>query len=228
MIATRQLTLDLEHRPALTGEDFLIAPANETAIKWTDQWPDWPGQALVVSGPPGCGKTHLGHVFQARSGAGYTTGKQIHEGNARSFVENHPALVVDDADHINTPSNEKGLFHVLNILKEQNKQALLLAQFPSSRWIVDLADLRSRLNALPNAIIDNPDETLITAVMVKQFADRQLRVDTGVIEFLLPRIERSFAAVQDIVSAIDAVALSEHRNITVPLASQVLRSRGQE
>lgn len=222
--STGQLTFNLDHRPALAGDDFLVASANEAAVKWIDQWPDWPTHAVALSGPQGSGKTHLAHVFQARSDAGYISGANITEMNARALVEGHAALVIDDADGISEPAQEEGLFHILNILKEQNKQALLLAKTPPSRWPIKLADLRSRLNALPHVAIDNPDEVLITAVMVKQFADRQLRINTGVIDFLLPRMERSFAAVQKVVIAIDAAALAEHRNITVPLVSRVLKS----
>ncbi|MBT3557423.1 MAG: DNA replication protein [Rhodospirillales bacterium] len=224
MSPARQLTFDLDHRPALSGDDFLVASANEAAIKWIDQWPTWPAQAVAISGPSGCGKTHLAHVFQARSNAGYVTGNAISESTARSLVSDHPALVIDDADDLSSPEQEKGLFHVLNILKEQNKQALLLAKVPPSQWTSNLADLQSRLNALPHAAIDNPDEMLITAVMVKQFSDRQLRIEPGVIDYLLPRMERSFAAAQRIVTAVDEAALAEHRKITVPLVSAVLKS----
>ncbi|MGB8274330.1 MAG: DNA replication protein, partial [Alphaproteobacteria bacterium] len=65
----RQLPLDLPHRPALGLEDFLVAPCNVGAVRWIDRWPDWPGPVLAITGPSACGKTHLAHVWQARSGA---------------------------------------------------------------------------------------------------------------------------------------------------------------
>jgi chromosomal replication initiation ATPase DnaA len=221
---SRQLTFNLEHRPSLSGDDFLVAPANEAAVKWVDQWPDWPAQAVAISGPSASGKTHLAHVFQAKSGAEYITGSAITQSNARTLVLDNPALVIDDADQIATPVQEESLFHILNILKEQNKQALLIAQTPPSQWQIKLADLQSRLNALPHAAIQNPDEMLITAVMVKQFTDRQLRIEPGVIDYVLPRVERSFSAAQRFVSAVDDAALEEQRKITVPLVSKVLKT----
>ena len=38
-------------------------------MTWLDRWPDWPAPGLALSGPAGCGKTHLAHVFRARTGA---------------------------------------------------------------------------------------------------------------------------------------------------------------
>jgi len=87
---------------------------------------------------------------------------------------------------------------------------------------VELADLSSRLNAAPTVGIGTPDDGLIAAVLVKLFADRQLRVSTDVIEYAVKRMERSLAAARKLVKALDALALAERREITVPLVRRVL------
>ena len=98
-------------------------------------------------------------------------------------------------------------------------------KLPPARWNFGLDDLASRLKAAPQAGIGPPDDGLIAAVLVKQFADRQLKVDDDVITYLLRRMERSFAAARSMVGAIDDLSLAERRNITVPLVRQVLATQ---
>lgn len=233
MNTARQLTFDLAHRTALSGEDFLVAPANAEAVAWIDKWPDWPGSTICISGPTGCGKTHLANVFMAKTQAHnlqahLIDASDINENNARSLVESHAALVIDNAHQIANSDREEALFHILNMLNETGHHAILCAQTPPARWKVQLPDLQSRLNALQHVPIQNPDEALLAAVMVKQFSDRQLRIDTAGIDYILPRMERSFSAVNTIVSAIDTLALREHRNITIPLIKKVMDAHFQE
>jgi hypothetical protein len=69
MGAARQLVLDLPARPALGRDAFFVAPANALALAQVDAWPDWPARRMALVGPAGAGKTHLAHVWAARSGA---------------------------------------------------------------------------------------------------------------------------------------------------------------
>ncbi|HXR87106.1 MAG TPA: DNA replication protein, partial [Stellaceae bacterium] len=93
---------------------------------------------------------------------------------------------------------------------------------PPARWSIRLADLRSRLVAAPAVAVDAPDDALLGAVLVKLFTDRQLRISEDLIAYLLPRIERSFAAAQAIVAALDQAALADQRAVTVRLARDIL------
>ncbi len=220
----KQLPLELPQRASLSGEDFLVAPANEAAIKLVDLWPNWPSHAVCVHGPSGCGKTHLAHVFQALSGAHLVNAKSLSETAARQQVNEHPALLIDDAETVVRHAGEEYLFHLLNVLVETKGSMLMLSSQPPAKWDLKLPDLASRLNALPQVGIENPDETLLSAVLLKQFYDRQLQIDADVIRFLLPRMERSFRAAHDLVAAIDRASLSEQRRITVPLVSKVLQA----
>lgn len=215
----RQLTLDLGYRPALGGEDFLVAACNAEALEWLDRWPDWPGPALVVHGPPGCGKTHLAHVFAARSGAPVLAAAGLHRDDPPRLLAAARALVLEDADR---GVDEVALFHLYNMVKECGARLLLTARLPSGRWPVALPDLASRLKAVTNVAIQPPDDALMAALLVKLFADRQLRVGQELVAYLLPRLERSFDALREVVARLDAAALAERREITVPLARQVL------
>ena len=220
MIADRQLTLDFEHRPALTGEDFLVADCNREAIDWIDAWPEWPAPALVIVGPPGSGKSHLAAVFAAQSHAVQITSDDFEE-TASHVVQD---LIIEDLDRILTPDCEEPLFHLYNAAKENAHRLLLTATTPPGRWDIHLPDLRSRINAAITVKIGAPDDSLISALLVKMFADRQVQVSSEVISYAASRMERSFLAARQIVELTDRLALVEKKRITVPLMKRVLEN----
>lgn len=219
-----QLALAFDHRAALGAADFLIADSNRDAVLWLDRWPDWPAPALAIHGPAGCGKTHLAHVWQARSGARMLTPEALSSGTPLDLLGERHCAVIEGADA--TPFDERALLHLYNVAAEMGGHLLITGRAPPARWPVALADLRSRLSAAPAVAVGAPDDDLIAAVLVKLFGDRQLRVGEDVVAFLLARMERSFDAARRLVAAIDAAALEDRRNITVPLAGQVLGRLG--
>ncbi len=225
MNTASQLALDFDHRPSLGGEDFLIATPNAEAVRWLDAWPDWPAPALVIFGPAGSGKTHLAQVFQAKSRARRVTPADLRESQPPAYLGDAPAAILEDADGVCGPggeNSEEAVLHLYNHLAESGRHLMLTAKQPPARWGIGLKDLASRLNKASQAGIGAPDDALIAAVLVKQFADRQLKIDADVISFMLTRMERSFEAARAMVAAIDAEALSQRRNITLPLVRQVL------
>lgn len=215
-----QLILDLPQQAALTRADFLVTPGNQEAVRWVEAWPQWPAPGLIVIGEPGCGKTHLARVWQARSGARYLPLAEALAQPAPEVVGDSRALVLDDVD--TTAFAEEDLLYLYNFAASEHVGLLLLARQPVSGWGVRRPDLLSRLRALPMVTIAPPDEDLLAAVMVKLFADRQKQVDAEVIQYLLPRMERSFAAAHALVEQLDAAALRAHAAITVPFARRVL------
>jgi DnaA regulatory inactivator Hda len=213
-----QLPLDLGFRPALGRADFLIAPCNATAVAWIDRWPLWPGPALTLWGPAGSGKTHLLEVWRARSQAARIAAEVLSSAALPQLLGTAVDVAVDDAER----ADEEALLHLYNVIAERQGHLLLASREPPARWAIDLADLRSRLLAAPAVAIEAPDDALLAAVLVKQFGDRQLRIGEDVIAYLVPRIERSFAAVQAIVAALDEAGLAGQRAVTVKLARDVL------
>ena len=214
-----QLTLDLGHRPAFGREDFWVAPGNQEAVDWIDRWPDWPGHAVALFGPAGCGKTHLAQVFALRSGAYVLNPADVTTAAAGSLAQNHKAIVLEDGETVAAP---EALFHLFNAIREQQGYLLLTSREPPARWQVGLADLKSRLSAIPAMRIAAPDDAMIEAVLVKLFADRQLVVGPEVISYLLRHLDRSFAALRNLVARADALALAEKRAITVPLVKGLI------
>lgn len=226
-----QFPLPFDHRPSLGGEDFLVSPCNAEAVAWIDRWPDWPGPALVITGEAGAGKSHLASVFAERTGARGVTVGDIAAQPPADLMRGAETLICDDADAVASDREaEQGLFHLLNHLAGKRGALLLTSGRPPARWDVGLRDLASRLNALPVAPIGAPDDALMSALLVKLFADRQVRVGGDVISYLVPRMERSFAAACRVVAAVDTRALASRRAVTVALVRAVLEAspEGQE
>lgn len=220
MSPARQLPLAFEPRPALGGEDFLVAPCNAAAVDWLDRWPDWPAPALVIAGEPGAGKTHLAQVFLAMTGGRRLPLDVLDDTTA---ADDAPALVIDDADAVaGDRAREEALFHLYNRLVGTGRRLLLTARTPPARWGIGLPDLASRLKGAPLAEIGRPDDALIQALLVKLFADRQLRVPAEVVQYAASRMERSFAAARSLVEAVDREGLARRRAVTIPLVREVL------
>ncbi len=217
-----QLTLGLPHRISHATADFLVADCNRAAVAWVDRWPHWPAPVLILFGPAGSGKSHLTTRFVRRSGAQAVSWPTLAETAPHDLLAHAPALALEDMDAALSPDLERPVLHLINSVREQVKTMLLTTRTPPARWGIRLADLRSRLLAAPAVGIAAPDETLLRAVLVKLFDDRQLAVREDLLDYVLARMERSFAAAHDLVARLDTASLSGGRPITVPLARSVL------
>lgn len=218
-----QLPFAFDARPARGMADFVIGPPNETAVAWLDRWPDWPAPALVLSGPAGSGKSHLCHVFQSRAGAVYLRPGKLSTEAVPDLLGAARAAILDDAVFDGGALDEEALLHLYNVLAERGGHLLVAGRDRPGHWHIDLPDLASRLLAAPAVRLEEPDDPLLRAVLLKMFADRQLRPGEDTIEFLVRRIERSFGTARDIVEALDRTAMAERRNLTVPFVREVLR-----
>ena len=219
----RQIPLDLGHRTALGREDFLVAPCNQAAVGWIDRWPDWSAPALVLHGLPASGKTHLAAVWKDHTGARWIDASELSLHDAAMLTAETGHLVIDHLDPwIGDRYAETTLFHLYNMMKERGTFLMITMRSAPGQIAFAIPDLSSRLRAAPTVSIDPPDDTLLAAVLVKLFADRQLHIGADVVSYVLPRMERSFAAARDIVSRADRLALGEKRGISVPLMRQVL------
>lgn len=210
---TGQRVFDLPIRTGFGGADFFVSDSNRDAFGWIERWPDWPVRALALYGAPGSGKTHLAHLWCERTGAALIAGAEVSEA-----IPPAAAVAVDDADK----APEEPLLHLYNSALERGASLLLTMRAAPASLPIALPDLASRLRALPVAGIAPPDDALLGAVLVKHFADRQIRVGPGLIAYLVARIERSFAAAASVAARLDAAALSAARPITVKLARAVL------
>ncbi|WP_020178486.1 DnaA/Hda family protein [Methylopila sp. M107] len=214
----RQYPLDLPVEPRLGAEDYLVGPANRAAHALITGWPAWPDRIVLLVGPEGAGKTHLGAIWAAASGAAVTAGAAAALDQALGADE--PTVLLDDCDA--EDADETALFHLMNTIRERRGFLLLTARgTPSLLW-PRLPDLASRVRALPVARLDAPDETTAKAVLIKLLDDRQLRVEADVVDFIARRTERSIGAIRELVRAIDRESLARGRAVGRGLASDVL------
>jgi DnaA regulatory inactivator Hda len=216
-----QLPLEFGQRVSFAPEDLFVGSSNAEAVAWLEAWPaGWRARGLVLVGPTGSGKTHLASIWSARAAARLVAADAIDPALVDQGIR---AVVVEDVER--TPL-ANGLLHLYNRLVEIGGSLLLTATAPPRAWNVSLPDLRSRLQALPVAELRAPDDALLDAVLVKLFADRQLRPSPEVVSFIAQRVERSLAAIARAVATLDRAALAERRALTLPFVRQALRAAG--
>jgi len=219
---TTQLAFDLPHRTALGREDFFISATNAQALVALDAWQTWPGGKMVLTGPPAAGKTHLAHVWAAGSGATLHTALSLASADIPALAT-LPAVVIEDCETLGqSPSAQAAMFHLHNMLAAKGAALLMTAATPPRDWGLTLPDLASRAQAAAVTRIDAPDDSLLSAVLIKLFADRQIAVTPALIAYVLPRMDRSFAAARALVTALDAAALARGTGVTRALAATVL------
>jgi hypothetical protein len=195
-----QIALPLDWPVADRDEDFLISDSNRNAFDHLKRWSLWPVMATLVTGPRKSGRSLMGRLFVRKTG-----------GRLFDNAEDH---------------DEEALFHAWNEAQLSRRPLLIVADSPPPLWQVALPDLRSRLAATPHVAIHGPDDRLIGDLIVKLLGDRGIAVPPEVPAFIVPRIERSYMAVLQVVAALDRAALSHHRRITVAMAKRALSEDG--
>ena len=220
-----QLTLDLPAREALGRDAFFVAPSNMLALATLDAADTWPSVKLVLIGPAGAGKTHMAQVWAKDRDAVVLAPSTLAEADIPALAA-RKCVVVEDVDRLsdlpNARASEEALFHLHNLTLAEGGRLLLTARTAPNRWTLTLPDLASRMQGTPVAQIEPPDDMLLTVLLVKQFEDRQLIVPEALITWLVKRMERSAAAVRDIVEALDREALRAGKPISRALAARIL------
>ena len=216
----RQLAFALPHAESLTRDNFLEGPANAAGLALVDSWPEWPNRIMLLAGPEGSGKSHLAAIWAEQAGARSTSAHALTAAAVPAALATG-ALVVED---LTSPDcDERALFHLMNLAREDQAYVLITARTPASALPIELRDLCSRLRALPTVSLLPPDDQLVRALIIKFCTDRQMSVDETLVSYLVTRIERSYAAVRQAVELLDSEALRLGRPVTRALAAELLR-----
>ena len=219
----RQLVLDLAHRVAMGRDDFLVSRSNSAAVDVIDSWPGWPQQSLAILGQAGSGKTHLVEVWRAKAGGARIAAADLCEASVAEAIA-AGALAVEDVDR--GIADERILFHLLNLARELRMSLLLTSRATPGDISIALPDLRSRMRALGFVRIEPPDSALLSALLVKLFDDRQLKVAPKIIEHLARRMERSAESAARVVDAVDQLALQLRTKVSRKIADGALARLG--
>ena len=219
-VSPRQLVLALDHAESFAREDFLIGPSNIAALTLIERWPDWPDRIVAMIGPEGCGKSHLAAIWAEATGARVLTARLLEESGLPTALATG-ALVLEDLAFAGL--DERALFHLVNLAREQGAHMLITSRSPLTTFPVAIHDLASRMRAIPSVSLAAPDDSLLRSLIVKLAADRQLTVDEALVNYVANRIERSFVGARTAVARLDEEAMRQHRPITRALAAKLFR-----
>ncbi len=219
-----QTILPFHHQPSYVAEDFLISSANMDAHSWiTSDTELWHNGTLLIWGETGSGKTHLAHIWASQHNAPFLSSEQIARPSDIYQTKTPPFWVIDNIDiQLHRNIDETTLFHLLNIITQENGRMLLTASTPPTTWNIQLKDLASRLRAISTVKLHLPDTILMKALLIKLFSDRQLHIHEDVVEYIITRIDRNFKAIHTIVSLLDHASMRQKRNITTPLVREII------
>jgi chromosomal replication initiation ATPase DnaA len=216
----RQLVLALDHAVSFAREDFLRGPSNAAALTLVEHWPDWPDRIMALVGPQGSGKSHLATIWAETTGARILSAKLLPDTDLPGALATG-ALVVEDLEQASL--EERALFHLINLAREERAFVLLTARTSLAGFPVSIPDLASRLRALPSVTLASPDDALLRSLIVKLAADRQIAVDETITNYLANHIERSFVAAHAAIVRLDEEAMRQHRPVTRALAVELFR-----
>lgn len=227
MNGPKQIPLDLHLPASVSRADFLISPSNQTAWDAIHLWRDWPDRRLILTGPEGAGKSHLVEIWGSLTEVVTSTAAELTESRMVQLLEAE-AITIEDVDQISTLPGpvkrqiETILFHLFNLASTGSVSLLMTGRAAPAHWHIETPDLASRVQSMAHVRITEPDDALLSSILTKLFEDRQMHVGDDVIEYLIKRIERSFASAKRIVERLDEAALVNMRGITRPLAVSIL------
>lgn len=231
----KQFPLKFKPKTEFGREDFMAAKCNIEALRAIEMWPDWPFFALLLYGPAGCGKSHLAHIFAEHAAAlceypvavPLVNAREITAPRVERFHRDNPCLVIEN---LTAQIDNEAMFHLFNLYQNEGGFLLFTSEQAPARLNFKLPDLQSRLNMIPSIPIGEPDDEMLSALIVKLFNDRQIIISPEVLNYILQNMQRSFSYARKLVGEIDAVSLASKRAITVPVVKEaiaVLNSNAQ-
>lgn len=218
---TQQLAFEWPNGVALGPADFFVSPANAQAYAMALAPDTWPDRKLILTGAAGSGKSHLCRVMQGELDAVLLHASALPD----TLPDAGRHVIVEDMEQLPAEAQEL-MFHLHNHLRNTGGALLMTAKEPAFSWPIALPDLASRMQATTIAPIGDPDDALLAALIMKLMADRQIMPPPALVNYLVPRIERSFAAAARIVEALDTESLASGRAINLKLAASLLDKAG--
>ncbi len=218
MSELNQLLLDFDHKIEFNEHDYYVSKSNYFAFNLIQNWTKWEKKILNISGDTFSGKTHLAKIFQNKSKALYLTHKDVNEEIFKKIKLNE-CIIIDDFEKI---KNENLLYSLFNLIYHDNKYLLILSNKAISDIDYSLDDLNSRAKNCIFAKIENPDDDLIFAIIVKSFSDRQIKLEKKFLEYIIKRIERSYGKIYEFIYKVDELSLKKKKPVNIKTIKEIL------
>jgi len=218
MTDLNQLLLQFNYNQNFNYDDFFVSKSNFFAFQLINKWPRWEKNILNIHGEKFCGKTHLANIFYNKN-----KGIKIYENQINNEIFKKLKLYENIIiDGFKNETDEKLLYSLFNLVDSDNKFLLVNSITPINEIEFNLKDLRSRSKNCLFAKIDNPDDELMFAIILKNFSDRQIKIDKKLIEFIIKRIDRSYGKIGEFIYKIDELSLKKKKPIDFKIIKEIL------
>ena len=218
MSELNQLLLDFDYKTNFNEHDFYLSKSNSNAFNLINRWPDWDKKILNISGEKFSGKSHLANIFKLKSKAFLIKGNKIDNSIFKS-IKFHESIIIDDFEECN---EEEILYSIFNLIDQDSKYLLINSLKPINEIKYRLPDLTSRSKNCLYAVIENPDDELLFAIILKNFSDRQIKIEKKIINFIISRIDRSYRKIDEFIYKIDELSLKKKKPISLKTIKEIL------
>ncbi len=218
MSELNQLLLDFDYKTNFNEHDFYLSKSNSNAFNLINRWPDWDKKILNISGEKFSGKSHLANIFKLKSKAFLIKGNEIDNLIFKS-IKLHESIIIDDFEECN---EEEILYSIFNLIDQDSKYLLINSLKPINEIKYRLPDLTSRSKNCLYAVIENPDDELLFAIILKNFSDRQIKIEKKIINFIISRIDRSYRKIDEFIYKIDELSLKKKKPINLKTIKEIL------
>ena len=218
MSELKQLLFELDYKINFNEHDFYLSASNRKAYKLINKWPNWEKRILNVSGEKFSGKSHLANIFKSKSKAFLINGSKINNSIFKN-LKLYESIIIDDFQEC---KDEKILYSIFNLIDQDNKYLLINSIKPINEIKFRLPDLTSRTKDCVHAEIENPDDELLFAIILKNFSDRQIKIEKKIINFIVTRIERSYRKIDEFIYKIDELSLKKKKPINLKTIKEIL------
>ncbi len=218
MSELNQLLLRFDHKTNFNEHDFYLSKSNFNAFNLVNTWPDWNKKILNISGEKFSGKSHLANIFKSKSKAFLIKGRYIDD-NVFKSLKLYESIIIDDFEEC---KEEEILYSIFNLIDQDSKYMLINSLKPINKIKYNLPDLTSRSKNCIYAEIENPDDELLFAIILKNFSDRQIKIEKKIINFIISRIDRSYRKIDEFIYNIDELSLKKKKPINFKIIKEIL------
>ena len=214
-----QLLLKFDLKQNYKNEDYYVNKSNFFAFSLIEKWPKWEKNILNIYGERHCGKTHLSNIFKKKHKALKMQANEFNNESLKEFkiFEN---LILDDFDE---SIDEKLMYTLFNIADQDNKFILINSLVPISELNFKLEDFVSRTKNCIFAKIENPNDELMFAILLKNFSDRQINIEKKLIDFIIKHIDRSYGKIYEFIYKLDEISLKKKKSIDFKIIKEALK-----